>query len=120
MDTMWGINVREAAGQTVMHLHVRLIPRRFGDVASSRGGVRGELPSNEDIGTGRLRTRNESREPTADRNVIMPMTVWPRHKKRYTCSAFSTFEQAQHVADGGRSRLTKFRVQVSRVLRSTT
>ena len=26
----------------------------------------------------RLRTRNESREPRADRSVIMPTTVWPR------------------------------------------
>ena len=25
----------------------------------------------------------------------MPTTVWARHKKRYTCSVFSTFEQAQ-------------------------
>jgi putative transposase len=25
----------------------------------------------------------------------MPMTVWPWHKKRYTCSVVSTFEQAQ-------------------------
>jgi hypothetical protein len=24
----------------------------------------------------------------------MPKTVWARHKKRYTCSVFSTFEQA--------------------------
>jgi diadenosine tetraphosphate (Ap4A) HIT family hydrolase len=27
-----GINVGEAAGQTVMHLHVHVIPRHFGDV----------------------------------------------------------------------------------------
>jgi hypothetical protein len=25
----------------------------------------------------------------------MPTTVWSRYKKRYTCSAFLTFEQAQ-------------------------
>jgi hypothetical protein len=25
----------------------------------------------------------------------MPTTVWARHKKRYTCTAFSSFEQAQ-------------------------
>jgi hypothetical protein len=32
----------------------------------------------------------------------MPTTVWARHKKRYTCTAFSPFEQAQHIgaADG--------------------
>ena len=35
-----GINAGAAAGQTVMHLHVHLIPRRTGDVADPRGGVR--------------------------------------------------------------------------------
>jgi len=39
-----GINVGEAAGQTVMHLHVHLIPRYRGDVAAPRGGVRGVIP----------------------------------------------------------------------------
>jgi hypothetical protein len=28
----------------------------------------------------------------------MPTTVWARHKKRYTCTAFSPFEQAQDMA----------------------
>ena len=35
-----GINVGEAAGQTVMHLHVHVIPRHHGDVDDPRGGVR--------------------------------------------------------------------------------
>lgn len=35
-----GINAGEAAGQTVMHLHVHVIPRYRGDVADPRGGVR--------------------------------------------------------------------------------
>ncbi len=42
-----GINVGEAAGQTVMHLHVHLIPRYRGDVANPRGGVRGVIPSRQ-------------------------------------------------------------------------
>lgn len=36
-----GINVGEAAGQTVMHVHIHLIPRYVGDVEDARGGVRG-------------------------------------------------------------------------------
>jgi diadenosine tetraphosphate (Ap4A) HIT family hydrolase len=40
-----GFNVGEAAGQTVMHLHVHLIPRFRGDVADPRGGVRHVIPS---------------------------------------------------------------------------
>jgi len=39
-----GINVGEAAGQTVHHCHVHLIPRRTADVAQPRGGVRNVIP----------------------------------------------------------------------------
>ena len=39
-----GVNVSEAAGQTVMHLHVHVIPRYAGDMADPRGGVRGVIP----------------------------------------------------------------------------
>lgn len=35
-----GINVGEVAGQTIFHCHVHLIPRRLGDVANPKGGVR--------------------------------------------------------------------------------
>lgn len=43
-----GVNVGAAAGQTVMHLHLHLIPRYRGDVAEPRGGVRGVIPSRQD------------------------------------------------------------------------
>jgi len=39
-----GVNVGAAAGQTVMHLHVHVIPRYTGDVEDPRGGVRGAIP----------------------------------------------------------------------------
>jgi diadenosine tetraphosphate (Ap4A) HIT family hydrolase len=39
-----GINDGIAAGQTVMHLHIHLIPRFDGDIANPRGGVRGVIP----------------------------------------------------------------------------
>jgi len=35
-----GINDGRAAGQTVMHAHLHLIPRRQGDMEDPRGGVR--------------------------------------------------------------------------------
>jgi superfamily II DNA or RNA helicase/HKD family nuclease/diadenosine tetraphosphate (Ap4A) HIT family hydrolase len=40
-----GINVGRAAGQTVFHLHVHVIPRYSGDVPDPRGGVRHVIPS---------------------------------------------------------------------------
>ncbi|MGE5626555.1 MAG: HIT family protein [Solirubrobacterales bacterium] len=35
-----GVNIGEAAGQTVMHLHVHMIPRFIGDIKNPRGGIR--------------------------------------------------------------------------------
>lgn len=39
-----GVNVNRAAGQTIFHLHVHLIPRYQDDVEDPRGGVRGVIP----------------------------------------------------------------------------
>ena len=39
-----GMNSGTAAGQTIDHAHVHLIPRRHGDVKDPRGGVRGVIP----------------------------------------------------------------------------
>jgi diadenosine tetraphosphate (Ap4A) HIT family hydrolase len=40
-----GVNVGAAAGQTVDHAHVHVIPRHRGDVPDPRGGVRWVVPS---------------------------------------------------------------------------
>ena len=39
-----GFNSGEIAGQTVMYPHVHMIPRRTGDMADPRGGVRHVIP----------------------------------------------------------------------------
>ena len=39
-----GVNDGEAAGRTVHHLHLHLIPRYNGDVANPRGGIRHIIP----------------------------------------------------------------------------
>jgi diadenosine tetraphosphate (Ap4A) HIT family hydrolase len=40
-----GINNLKAAGQTIPHVHIHLIPRFHGDVARPQGGVRGVIPA---------------------------------------------------------------------------
>jgi len=42
-----GINVGEAAGQTIPHVHLHLIPRYQGDMENPRGGVRGVIPAQQ-------------------------------------------------------------------------
>jgi diadenosine tetraphosphate (Ap4A) HIT family hydrolase len=48
-----GINDGAAAGQTVPHAHIHLIPRRKGDVEDPRGGVRWVVPDKADYWTKR-------------------------------------------------------------------
>lgn len=43
-----GMNCGISAGQTIMHVHVHLIPRYDGDVENPRGGVRGVIPNKKD------------------------------------------------------------------------
>ena len=40
-----GFNCGEAAGQTVAHLHLHVIPRYAGDVPDPRGGIRNVIPA---------------------------------------------------------------------------
>jgi diadenosine tetraphosphate (Ap4A) HIT family hydrolase len=46
-----GINDGPAAGQTVPHLHIHLIPRYTGDQIDPRGGVRWVIPGKADYWT---------------------------------------------------------------------
>ncbi|GAM10439.1 putative HIT-like protein [Geobacter sp. OR-1] len=48
-----GINDGAAAGQTVMHLHIHLIPRYVGDQPDPRGGVRWIFPEKADYWSNR-------------------------------------------------------------------
>ena len=63
-----GINVNEAAGQSVFHVHMHLIPRYKGDVPNPKGGVRGVIPSKQSY----------------DANEELSSPAQPKRKKAYT------------------------------------
>tara|TARA_Y100000817_G_scaffold228407_1_gene181079 strand:+ start:451 stop:852 length:402 start_codon:yes stop_codon:yes gene_type:complete len=42
-----GINSGKQAGQSIMHCHIHLIPRREGDAENPQGGVRAVIPSKQ-------------------------------------------------------------------------
>ena len=42
-----GVNAGIDAGQSIMHCHIHLIPRRKGDMDDPKGGVRGVIPSKQ-------------------------------------------------------------------------
>ena len=48
-----GINDGPSAGQTVLHLHIHLIPRYVGDRSDPKGGVRWIFPDKADYWTNR-------------------------------------------------------------------
>ena len=43
----FGTNAGKISGQTIMHCHLHLIPRRKGDVENPQGGVRSVIPKNQ-------------------------------------------------------------------------
>jgi diadenosine tetraphosphate (Ap4A) HIT family hydrolase len=47
-----GVNCGIPSGQTIMHLHVHLIPRYSGDMDDPTGGVRGVIPAKQKYPTG--------------------------------------------------------------------
>ncbi len=102
-----GINAGASAGQTVMHLHVHLIPRWTGDVENPRGGVRHVMPGkgNYDatqppsaFATGPIDPADLLRDRTADDpQPIDPRRVPSAGGRRFVAAA-SSFERAPQAA----------------------
>ena len=42
-----GANIGKVSGQSIMHCHIHLIPRREGDVMNPQGGVRAVIPKKQ-------------------------------------------------------------------------
>ena len=70
-----GFNERAAAGQTVFHFHLHIIPRYAGDVADPRGGIRHVIPDKANYlatGAGILETTISQRLVTGGDDPLLP------------------------------------------------
>ena len=84
-----GFNAGEAAGQTVMHLHVHVIPRYAGDMENPEGGVRGVIP-------GRQKYRTLAPVTGADPFDAMPSFV-PGEEQGLRTALREALDRALHV-----------------------
>ncbi len=70
-----GFNERAAAGQTVFHFHLHIIPRYAGDVADPRGGVRHVIPDKANylaVGASLLESTASQRLITGGDDPLLP------------------------------------------------
>ena len=102
-----GININEAAGQSVFHCHMHLIPRYKGDVPNPKGGVRGVIPSKQSYST--------SQKPLYELTAKVPSDAsnkgrrWSKEEdKRLSTLLLENRSQSEIAMELGRSEYAIF------------
>jgi diadenosine tetraphosphate (Ap4A) HIT family hydrolase len=102
-----GININEAAGQSVFHCHMHLIPRYKGDVPNPKGGVRGVIPSKQSYST--------SQKPLYELTTKVPSDAsnkgrrWSKEEdKRLSTLLLENRSQSEIAMELGRSEYAIF------------
>jgi superfamily II DNA or RNA helicase/HKD family nuclease/diadenosine tetraphosphate (Ap4A) HIT family hydrolase len=97
-----GFNAGEAAGQTVMHLHVHVIPRYTGDVDDPRGGIRGAIPSKRICGdtppAASKPATTDAVPPTREMDAPSPFVDLPRFVPGQEAHFLDALRRAMQVA----------------------
>ena len=102
-----GINIGEAAGQSVFHCHMHIIPRYKGDVPNPKGGVRGVIPSKQSYST--------SQKPLCELTTKVPSDAsnkgrrWSKEEdKRLSTLLLENRSQSEIAMELGRSEYAIF------------
>ena len=88
-----GFNLGAAAGQTVFHFHLHVIPRYSGDVADPRGGVRHVVPAKANYLKEPLAAPSDARRlVTGGSDHLLPHLVRHMDEARQCCRNVGTSE----------------------------
>lgn len=93
-----GVNVGAAAGQTVHHVHLHVIPRRDGDVPDPRGGVRHVIPAKANYLTSVPSTPRESPLATGGHDDPLSRHVLPLFDRATDIAIVAAFVQESGLA----------------------
>jgi HKD family nuclease len=96
-----GFNFGAAAGQTVLHFHLHVIPRYVGDVSDPRGGIRYVVPTKANYLAKAIAERDEQRLIKGDEDPFLP------HLVRYMDQAETCDIAVAFLLDSGARRIVE-------------